>query len=193
MIILQETTNPKEFEKAVESEMDKQLKHFERELVKIRTGRAQTGMIEDLRVACYGSLMPLKDVASISAPEPTLLIVQAWDVSIIAEIEKAIATSDLGVVPQTDGALIRIPLPRMSGARRDELVKVLHKKVEEARVAVRNVRKDFHNILRDAERTKKVSEDLCRRLTDSLQKVTDKFIDTLEKASNKKEDEIRQL
>jgi ribosome recycling factor len=190
---LNETTNPKTFEKNVEAEMDKHIKHFEKELVKIRTGRAHTSLLEDIKVACYGTVMPLRDVAALSAPDVSLLVVQPFDVSIMSDIEKAISNSDLGVTPANDGTIIRIALPRMSTTRRDELTKVLGKKLEECKIALRNVRKDIVNLIRDTEKTKKVSEDLSRRLQDSLQKVTDKFTAQADVLSTKKEEEIRHL
>lgn len=183
----------KPFEVLIETEMDKPLKHFEKELTKLRTGRAHTSMVEDIKVSCYGTMMPLKEVSSITAPEVSLLVVQPWDTTIIADIEKAIATSDLGVNPATDGAIIRIPLPRMSAARRDELGKVLFQRLEEFKVSVRNVRKDVHNLIRDTEKAKKISEDYSKRLQDVLQKITDKFTDLGDKLAQKKHTEIKEL
>jgi len=183
----------KPFEAFIEAEMDKSLKHFEKELTKIRTGRAHTSMVEDIKVACYGSYMPLKEVAGISAPEAGLLIVQPWDTTIITEIEKAISSSDLGVNPATDGAIIRIPLPRMSTARREELSKVLFQRLEECKIGIRNARKDVHTLIRDTEKAKKVSEDYSKRLQDILQKITDKFTDLGDKLAQKKHTEIKEL
>lgn len=188
-----ESMNQKNFEKLIETEMDKHLKHFEKEAAKIRTGRAHPSLVEDIKINAYGNIMPLKDLAAISAPEAQLLVVQPWDKTIIAEIEKSLTTSDLGITPLNDGTIIRLPMPKMSSSRRDELIKTLSKKLEESKVAVRNVRKDFHNFIRDAEKGKKISEDLSKRLQDSLQKVTDKVIEAADKISNKKEAEIKSL
>ena len=190
---LNETINPKTFEKTVEGEMVTHIKHFEKELIKIRTGRAHTSLLEDIKVSCYGTVMPLRDVAVLSAPDVNLLIIQPFDTSIIAEIEKALTSSDLGLTPANDGAIIRIALPRMSSARREDLTKVLNKKLEECKIALRNVRKDVLNLIRDSEKTKKVSEDLSRRLQDALQKVTDKVTAQADTLSAKKEEEIRHL
>src|SRR5580692_2191293 len=138
----------KSFQKPMEVEMENPLKHFERELIKIRTGRAHTSMIEDIPVSCYGQdPVPLKGLGAVTAPDPRLLTVQPWDSSIISDIEKAIAASGFGVSPVNDGKVIRLRLPEMSSERRDELIKLLHKKLEECRVAIRNVRKDFKNII----------------------------------------------
>ena len=183
----------KNFEKSVEVEMDPHIKHLEKELLKVRTGRAHPSLIEHLRVEAYGSSMPLKEVAAISAPDALLLVIQPWDKGTLADIEKAIQASDLGLTPLNDGNIIRISLPKMSSTRRDDLIKVLHKRAEEARVSIRNIRKEVQNILRESEKSKKISEDHNRRLQDSLQKTTDKFIESIEKLSLKKEEEIKQV
>lgn len=184
----------KSFQTPMEAEMAKAIKHFEGELIKIRTGRAHTSMVEDLPVSCYGQApMALKSYASIAAPDARLITIQPWDASILADIEKALKTSDLGVNPINDGAMIKIVLPEMSSARREELVKILGKKLEECKVAVRNVRKDFNNLLRDAKKEKKISENFFNRLEDVLQKVTDSFIDKADQLSEKKEKELRSV
>lgn len=181
----------KTFKTAMESEMAKAIKHFEGELVKIRTGRAHTSLIDDIPVSVYGGApMPLKNIASVSAPEPRLLIVQPWDVSIINDIDKAILASEVGITPINDGKIIRLTLPEMSTNRREELVKVLGKKLEECRVAIRNVRKDFNNLIRDGKKDKLISENFFSRLSDVLQEVTDKFIEQAEQLASKKEKEV---
>lgn len=183
--------NTKQFEKAIESEMEKHMQHLDKELLKLRTGRASTSLVEDIKVSSYGSLMPLKNVAAISTPEPTMLLIQPWDKALIPDIEKALSTSDLGVSPLNDGNVIRVQLPRMSSSRRDEIIKMLHQKIENAKINIRNVRKDAQNVIRDLEKGKKISEDYSRRIQDLLQKLTDKFIDSSEKIKVKKENEIR--
>jgi ribosome recycling factor len=183
----------KPFDAAVEAEMQNPVKFFEKELLKIRTGRAHTSMIEEVKVSAYGNIVPLKQVAAISAPDVGLLVIQPWDKSIMGEIEKAISTSDLGITPLNDGNVIRLQLPRMSSDRRDELAKTLSKKLEECKVALRNIRKEFHNNIREAEKGKKISEDYSKRIQDSLQKVTDKMIELADKMSHKKEEEIRAI
>lgn len=187
---LTEGGNTKPFEKELETEMDKEVKHFERELSKLRTGRAHTSMVEDIKIMAYGTFMSLRELASITVPDPSLIIVQPWDKSLLADIEKALATSELGVSPVNDGNVIRVPIPRMSKERRDELIKLLHKKLEECKVAIRNTRKEFQNFIRDIEKEKKISEDYARRLSDILQKTTDRFIEMAEKIGRKKEEEI---
>jgi ribosome recycling factor len=183
----------KSFEKLLAGEMDKAVKHFEKELTTIRTGRASTALIENLRVECYGQIMPLRELATLAAPEGRLLTIQPWDKSSISSIEAAIHNSDLGLTPANDGSIIRIQLPQMSASRREELVKLLGKKTEDARVAVRNVRKDFHNELREAEKKRIISEDFAKRLSVLMQKVTDQFIEKVDQASDKKTAEVNQI
>ena len=183
----------KSFELLLKAEMDKPLKHYERELTGIRTGRAHTSLVEGIKVESYGQLMPLKDIATIAAPDARLITIQPWDKTTIPEIEKAISASDLGLTPANDGNVIRLQLPMMSSARRDELVKVLGKKTEDCRIGIRNVRKDFHNEVRDAEKKRIVSEDFAKRLTDLLQKVTDQFIGKTDDLHTKKENELKSL
>lgn len=183
----------KSFEALCKDQMDKPIKHYEKDAASIRTGRASVAMLENIKVESYGQVMALREVASLGAPEPRLLTIQPWDKSIINEIEKAILQSDLGATPVNDGNLIRVPLPQMSSARRDELVKVLGKKTEDCKVAVRNIRKDFHNEVRDGQRKKIISEDFAKKLSDVLQKVTDDFIDKIDKIHEKKAAEITAL
>lgn len=182
----------KSFKTSVDAEMTKSIKHFEIELLKVRTGRAHTSLVEDIQVSCYGgtTLMPLKQIASLAAPDARLITIQPWDTAVLADIERALTTSDLGLRPANDGVVIKIVLPEMSSSRREELVKILHKKLEECRVGIRNVRKDFQNLVRDAKKDKKISEDFHNRLIDVLQKTTDAFIETAEKLGAKKEHEI---
>src|SRR5690606_18329433 len=134
--------------------------------------------------------VPLKGLGAVCAPDSTLLTVQPWDSSIISDIERAIVASGFGVTPANDGKVIRLRLPAMSSERREELTKVVHKKLEESKVAVRNVRKDFKNIITDAKKDKKISENFHNRLADVLQEVTDLYIAKLEAMSKKKETEL---
>ena len=184
----------KEFEQAVAQEMEKVIKHFDHELAALRTNRAHPAMVEGVKITCYGGTteLSLKELATISAPDPRLIVIQPWDKSIINDIERAILGSNLGLTPINDGELIRIQLPEMSQARRADLAKVLNEKLEETRIAIRNVRRDFHNLVRDSQRDKTISEDFSRRLDDSLKKVTDQFIKNAETLSQKKEESIRE-
>ncbi|BDC34676.1 ribosome-recycling factor [Candidatus Dependentiae bacterium Noda2021] len=181
----------KSFQNSLEQEMQKPIKHFETELLKIRTGRAHTSLIEDVMVVAYGNTAPLKQLAVLSAPEAKLLTIQPWDPSIIEAIEKGLQNADLGITPLNDGKIIRIQLPDMSSNRREELIKILGKKLEECRVSIRNVRRDFNNFIRDAKKDKQISENFFNRLGDVLQDVTDKFIKQAEQLADKKEKDIR--
>lgn len=184
----------KPFQKAMEDEMAKAIKHLEGELVKIRTGRAHTSLIEDLPVSVYGGApMPLKQVAACAAPDVRLLTIQPWDPSVIGEIEKAIANSELGLTPANDGQIIRLTLPEMSSSRREELVKILNKKIEECKITVRNIRKDFNNLIRDAKKDKSISENFFNRLSDLLQEVTDRYCKLSDEKGEKKAKEIREF
>jgi ribosome recycling factor len=192
MFTITSATTNKDFEKAIALEMQKPIEHFERELLKFRTGRASASMVEDVKVACYGdSVMNLRELAAISAPEARLLVIQPWDKGLIKDIEKALLSCELGVTPLNDGEIIRIQLPQMSTARREELLKSLHKKLEECRVAIRNVRKDFQALVRAAEKNHAISEDFAKLLLDVLQDGTDKSVALAEKVAKQKEDHLR--
>ncbi|MCX5922562.1 MAG: ribosome recycling factor [Candidatus Dependentiae bacterium] len=184
----------KSFETPMKLEMEKPLKHFDGELAKIRTGRAHTSLIEDIQISTYGqNPMPLKNLAALSAPDARNIVIQPWDAAIIGDIEKALKASNIGISPANDGAVIRLQLPEISSARRDDLAKVLGKKLEECRVAVRNIRKDFNNLLRDAKKDKEISENFFSRLGDVLQKVTDTYIEQAEKKAAAKEKDIKSV
>ncbi len=183
-----------DFEKLVEKEMDAPIKHFERELVTIRTGRAHPALVEDIKVIVYGGTqMAIRELASITTPEARVLFIQPWDKSIIADIEKAIMASSVGLTPANDGNVIRITLPEISSQRREELIKVLGKKLEETRERIRDVRATFRTAAKEAERKKEIEEDFSLRLQDLLQKIHDKFIALAQQMSDKKEKEIRSV
>ncbi len=189
-IVLQEN-DTKSFQNPMEADMRKAIEHFEGELIKLRTGRAHTSLIEDIQVVCYDQPpMPLKNLASLSAPESRLLSIQPWDKSIMPAIEKAIQTSELGVNPRNDGQVIWIQLPEMSSNRREELIKILGKKAEECRIALRNTRKDYKNLISDAKKNKTISENFFNRLSDVLQSVTEKFEKIVDDKSEKKKIDI---
>jgi ribosome recycling factor len=193
--IILEEGNSTSFENALKGQMDQAIDHFRKELVGIRSGRAHTSMVEDVVVSCYNgeSELRLREIAALSAPDANMIVIEPWDKTLIAEIEKGILHSGLGFNPINDGNLIRIQLPAMSTERRDELVKVLHKKTEEARIGVRYIRKEFHNIVRDKERAKKISEDFTKRIMEKLQKATDLNIGKLDEIMKKKEQDIKTI
>ena len=183
----------KSFVALLKEHMQNPIKHLEKELATLRTGRASIALIENISIDCYGQHMLLKEVASLSAPESRLLTVQPWDKNIISEIEKAIGSSSLGVAPANDGNIIRINLPPMTSARRDELAKILGKKAEECKISIRTVRKEFQNEIRDAEKKHIISEDFSITLSEHLQKITDQYIENVNKVSEKKESELHTL
>jgi len=191
MISILEENNIKPFDASVSIEMDKTVKHCDKDLSSVHTGKASASMVEDLKVECYGNMMILRELASISTPESNLITIQPWDKSVVAHIEKAIIASHLNINPQTAGDVIRLELPAMSVARREELAKVVSKKVEDAKVALRNVRKDFGNVIRDNEKKKTISEDFSKRLTKSLQELTDKFTAQIDMLGEKKKKDLK--
>lgn len=188
-----EEGNSTSFENALKSEIALAVEHFKKELAALRSGRAHTSMVEDLKVSCYegASELKLREIAAISAPDVNLIVIEPWDKSILHDIERAITKSDLGLTPATDGNIIRLTLPVMSSQRREEISKILHKKLEDARISIRAVRRDFHNFIRDKEHEKKISEDFSKRLADKLQKVIDQNIVLVEDFAKKKESEIK--
>jgi len=163
---------------------------LQRELQTVRTGRASPALVERLPVEYYGTPTPLQNMAAIHATDARTLTIQPWDRKVLSDIEKAIQKSDLGLNPNNDGQVIRIIVPALTEERRKDLVKVVHKKVEDSKVAMRNIRRDAHDHLREQEKKKEISADDLKRDTDRLQKLTDRYIVELEKVGSAKEQEI---
>jgi ribosome recycling factor len=180
----------KEIEAHARTRMDKVLTDLQQEIAGIRTGRASVGIFDNIRVDYYGTPTPLNQVANLHAPDPTLITIQPWDVSLIGAIEKSIRTSDLGLNPANDGKLIRVPIPALTEERRRDLVKRLHHVAEEHRVASRNIRRDANEHLKKLLKDKLISEDDERRALDEVQKMTDVHISKVDAASKAKETEI---
>jgi ribosome recycling factor len=176
-----------------EKRMGKAVEALRRDLATVRTGRANPGLVEQLRVDYYGTPTPLKQLASITVPEARLLTVQPWDKGSLGAIEKAIQKSDLGLNPNNDGTIIRLVIPQLTEERRRELVRVVHKKVEDGRVAIRNVRRDDHEMLRDLLREKEISEDEEHRAQEQLQKITDRFVAQVDEVGQEKERELLEV
>jgi ribosome recycling factor len=170
--------------------MDKVLEAMARDLSRVRTGRASIALLEGIKVDCYGTSMPLSQVASLAAPESRLLTIQPWDTSVLGEIEKAILKSDLGLNPANDGKIIRLPIPALTTERRKELVKMVKKMEEEAKVALRNVRREANEDFKEMKKEKLLAEDDSRRGTEEVQKITDDYIKKVEAQSAEKEKEI---
>ncbi|MBI3265384.1 MAG: ribosome recycling factor [Acidobacteria bacterium] len=172
--------------------MDGALEHVRHELAGVRTGRASTSILEHVQVDAYGTKMPLNQVATLSVPEPSMIVAQPFDPSLMTHIEKAIRASDLGLNPANDGKLVRIPVPPLTDERRKELSKHVHKLAEEGRNAVRQVRRDANERLKKLLKDKKVSEDDERRGLDEVQKITDQHIQLLDDLQKKKDAELLQ-
>ena len=170
--------------------MDGALEIFKKELAGLRTGRASTSLLEPITVTAYGQTMHLNQLATVSVPEPRMLTVQVWDRGMTAAVEKAIRDANLGVNPQTEGQVIRVRLPELTEDRRKELVKVAHKYVEQAKIAVRNVRRDGMEALKKLEKDHKISQDDHKRGSDEIQKTTDGHIKKLDELLAAKEKEI---
>jgi len=173
--------------------MDKAVEDFRKEMSSTRTGRASVHMLDGVTVDAYGSQMPLNQLANVSAPEPQLITVQSWDVSLIGAVEKAIRSADLGLNPMNDGKLIRVPVPALTEDRRKEMVKHLHKVLEEHRTAVRNIRRDGNDFIKKAMKDKKITEDEERGALEQMQKLTDDEIRKMEELSKGKEKEVMSL
>jgi ribosome recycling factor len=179
--------------KDIEHRMDGALEALRREFVGLRTGRASAGLLEPVMVDAYGSLMPLMQVGTISVPEPRMITVQVWDRSLVQATEKAIRESDLGLNPATDGQLIRVPVPALNEERRQELTRVAGKYAEQARVAVRNVRRDGMDKLKKQEKDHEISQDEHKRLAERIQELTDSHIKKVDEMLSSKEAEIMQV
>ncbi|MCK6453828.1 MAG: ribosome recycling factor [Alphaproteobacteria bacterium] len=173
--------------------MDGALEAFRKELAGLRTGRAHANLLDPVMVEAYGQQMHLNQVGTVSVPEPRLITVTVWDKSMVKAVDRAIRESGLGLNPQTEGTLIRIPMPEMTADRRKELTKVAHKYAEQARVAVRNVRRDGMERLKKEDKGGTISQDEHRRLSDEIQQMTDKHIATIDQTLATKEKEILQV
>lgn len=176
-----------------EDKMKKSVDVCVRDFSTVRTGRASTTLVEGLRVDYYGTPTPLKQLAGISTPEARLIVIQPWDISSIGEIEKAIQKSELGIPPSNDGKVIRLSVPPLTKERRAELVKVVHKLTEEGRVAIRAVRREANENIKQAEKSSSITEDENFKAQEDIQKLTDKYIKDLEALSKKKENDIMEV
>ncbi len=172
------------------NKMGKTIAAFQRDLARVRTGRASTALLDGINVDYYGTSMPLNQVASVAIPESRLLTIQPWDSKILGDIEKAILKSDLGLTPANDGKIIRVNIPPLTEERRKELVRLVKKMAEECRVAIRNIRRDAIERLKARKKDKEISEDELFRSQDDVQKVTDKHIKEIEGIIAEKEKEI---
>ena len=175
------------------AKMEKALNHLKDEFKAVRTGRASISVFDNVRVDYYGTPTPLSGVATLSAPEPRLILIQPWEATLIPAIEKAIQTSSLGFNPQNDGKVIRIPIPQLTEERRKEFVKLVKKMGEESKVAVRNIRRDANEQLKQLEKDKDISEDDCKKGQDKVQETTNEYVKKIDIAIESKEKEIMEI
>lgn len=183
----------KELLTEAEDHMEKSLEWLRTELNSIRAGRASPSMIENVRIEYYGSQTPLNQIASISAPQPDLLIVQPWDRSVVADVEKGIQAANMGLNPSNDGALIRIPVPPLSEERRKDLVKTARSRGEEAKIGIRNIRRDVKDKIKRVSEEHSISEDMRYEGEERLQEITDHYTETVDKLLDRKESEIMEV
>jgi ribosome recycling factor len=183
----------KEIRQQLKTRMDKAVEDFRKAMAATRTGRASVHMLDGVHVDYYGSQMPLNQIAQVHAPEPQMITVQPYDGSQLPVIEKAIRGAELGLNPMNDGKLIRVPVPALTQERRQEMVKHLHKTLEEHRTAVRNIRRDGNDAIKKAMKDKKINEDDEKRSLEEIQKLTDDEIKKMEEMSKNKEKEVLEL
>ena len=176
--------------KGAEQKMQKSVETLKHDLAKVRTGRAHTGLLDHIHVDYYGSSMPLSQVANVTLADPRTIGVTPWEKKMIPAVEKAIRESDLGLNPATSGEMIRVPMPALTEERRKELIKVVHKEAEAAKIAVRNVRRDANEQLKKLLKDKQCSEDDERRAHDDLQKLTDRFVAEVDRLLQAKEADL---
>ena len=182
------TTN--EIYRDAENRMKKSVEHLHHELTRIRTGRASPALLDVVKIDYYGSMVPLNQASSITAPEPRLPVIQPWEKRLIGEIEKAILQSDLGLNPTNDGNVVRVPIPELSEERRQDLLKLVKKFCEETRVAIRNIRRDANDHVKNLEKDHEISEDESHKVQDEIQKLTDEYVGKVDEHYNSKEKEI---
>ncbi|MCK4416789.1 MAG: ribosome recycling factor [Candidatus Latescibacteria bacterium] len=175
---------------AVKEKMQKALQSLGQQMASVRTGKANISLLDKIRVDCYGSLLPLNQVASIGAPEVSLITIQPWDKEMLPKIEKSIQASDLGLTPSNDGSIIRLQIPSLTEERRKELARVVKRLAEDSRVEIRNIRREANDTLKKQEKSAELSEDDSHRLMEKVQDLTDEFIEEIDDLLKKKEEEI---
>ena len=179
--------------KEMKDKMDKAIDVFHRELAKLRTGRASLSILDGVRVDYYGTPTPINQLATMSVPESRLITIQPWDASVLADIEKAIMNSDLGLTPTNDGKLIRISIPQLTEERRKDIVKVAKKVAEECKIAIRNNRRDANESIKKVEKDKAISQDDLKKAQTQIQEITDKYIAKIDDILKHKEKEIMEV
>lgn len=183
----------KDILKTTEATMNNSIEHLQQELTGIRTGKANPALLDSVKVNYFGQQVPLKQVASIGVPDARLITIQPWDKTVIGEIEKAILASELGLNPQNDGTLIRLPIPQLTEERRKDLVKVVKRLGEETKVAIRNIRRSVNEDIKNLEKKHEISEDEMHTNQEETQKLTDRYIKRVDEVVATKEKEIMEL
>ena len=186
-------TNTKDAMNQARTRMEKALEDFRKELASVRTGRANVALLDHIRVDYHGTPMPINQLGTMTVPDPTMILISPWDPSVVPLVDKAIRTSDLGLNPATDGKVVRVPIPALTEERRKDLVKHLHKVLENHRTAVRNVRRDVKEAVEKLEKEKKISEDERKRSLEELEKLTHQETKKLEDLSAAKEKEVMEI
>ncbi len=182
-----------EVQRSAEDRMQKAVENTRVEFTKIRTGKASPALLDTVRVSYYGNMVPIKQVATINTPEPRLITIQPWEKNLIAEIDKAIMKSELGLTPVNDGTLIRLPIPQLTEERRKDLVRLCHKLAEEGRIAIRNVRRDCNDKFKKAQKDHDISEDQSHTAMDEVQSLTDKYIKQTDDLLKLKEEDVMEV
>lgn len=183
----------KEILSTAQTKMQKTIEVLRVDLASVRAGRANVSLLDKVMVEYYGTPTPVNQVASVTVPEPRMIVIQPWEKNLLKDIERAIMKSDLGLNPNSDGSVIRLNLPQLTEERRKELVKTVHKKAEDARVSVRNLRREANDSVKKAEKAKEITEDEAKKANDDIQKMTDKFIKEVDTVMEHKEKEVMEI
>lgn len=184
--------NSQQIIRETEDKMKKSLEIVQHNFAAVRSGRANSGMVENIRVDCYGASTPMKQVASITIPEPRMILLTPWDPSVLKSVEKAISDSDLGISPVIDGKMVRLAIPPLTRERREEMVKIVHKLAEEGRVSLRSVRREANEKIKQLEKEKTIAEDENFKVQTEVQKLTDRYIQSIDQAQATKEKDLTQ-
>lgn len=183
----------KEILSTAQTKMQKTIEVLHVDLASVRAGRASVSLLDKVMVEYYGTPTPVNQVASVTVPEPRMIVIQPWEKNLLKDIERAIMKSDLGLNPNSDGSVIRLNLPQLTEERRKELVKTVHKKAEDARVSIRNLRREANDSVKKAEKAKEITEDEAKKANDDIQKMTDKFIKEVDTVMEHKEKEVMEI
>lgn len=183
----------KEILSTAQTKMQKTIEVLRVDLASVRAGRASVSLLDKVMVEYYGTPTPVNQVASVTVPEPRMIVIQPWEKNLLKDIERAIMKSDLGLNPNSDGSVIRLNLPQLTEERRKELVKTVHKKAEDARVSIRNLRREANDSVKKTEKAKEITEDEAKKANDDIQKMTDKFIKEVDTVMEHKEKEVMEI